>query len=75
MAQCVFDWLSWALAGNAVWDIGQLHPSDCKILNQAVKLGKLKKARASWAFISRLKTVWYHEDNPPQEVMAQFFLD
>ena len=70
MAVGTYKWLNIALDGDDVWGLGQLSPLDIKVLNQAVRAGQLKKARARWMFISPPKTVWYREDCPPQEVMA-----
>lgn len=65
-----YDWLNRALDGYSVWNFGQLSKADIKVLDQAVRAGKLRKARVRWRFISPLKTVWYRPDYPPQEVMA-----
>ena len=67
---CTYERLNRALEGYPVWDIGQLSKLDVKVLNQAVRAGKLRKARAHWMSISPLKTVWYREGFEPQEVMA-----
>ena len=66
-----YDWLNRALDGDPVWNLGQLSEDDIRVLNQAVRAGKLLKDRVSWRAMSPIKTVWYREDRPPQEVMRK----
>ena len=68
-----YAWLNRALDGTPVWDMGQLGKLDRRVLDQAARAGKLKKARVRWMFIANApkRAVWYRPDLPPQEVMAE----
>ena len=65
-----FNWLNHALDGNSVMQLGQVPDAYVKVLNQAVRAGKLKKGKGRFMGISPLKTIWYREDRIPQEVMV-----
>lgn len=59
------EWIDGAMAGEPVWNIGQISPSTARSLDKLVKIGKLAKSRHSFCGISPLKTVWHL---PQQEV-------
>ena len=64
-------WVARALGNDPVWNIGQLDAATVRALDKQVKAGRLLKDRVSWMGISPLKTVWFHPDRPPQEVMRK----
>ncbi len=62
------DWIDRALAGESVWNLGQINKATTRMLGKLAKQGVLVKSRAHWQFISPLKTVWHLPDYPPMEV-------
>ena len=53
------DWIARALAGHAVWNLGQLDKATVRALDALVRRGVLAKSRLSWCNISAPKAVWH----------------
>jgi len=51
------DFVAHALAGNPVWNIGQLDRATVRALDALARKGQLVRTREHWCGL-RLKTVW-----------------
>lgn len=58
------QWCERALAGEPVWNIGQLGKPTIAALDRLVRQGKLRRTRAYWCQL-REKTVWCLPDQSP----------
>ena len=54
----ITDWVAHALAGNEVWNIGQLTRDTVRALDREVRAGRLEKTREAWQGLA-VKTVWH----------------
>mgnify|MGYP001567216774 CR=1 FL=1 len=64
------NWPTYLLAGNAVWDIGQLSQADKRALDRLVRQGKATKSRALWPYrtseVGPTRSLWELRRNPVQ---------
>lgn len=50
-------WINHLMAGNPVWNIGQLDKATVRALDVLVRRGVATKGRVAWCF-GPMKTVW-----------------
>lgn len=64
------DWINRALAGDPIWQLGQIDRPTERALNRLVRQGELRKHRVRFMGISPLKTVWCKPGHEDQDILA-----